>query len=355
MELQGAEGGVADALPGEHELLLRALAVGDGALDEPLRLGPGAAASLQRRVTRCRGAPPRRECRRRRRPRGCGCRRRRRTPLDHAGEGLALADAGRVLLLVHQLLLLNAAPQGGRRRRRPPAAAAAVAVPDLAKRRRLDGPGRSASRGGRPAAPGGGPDADAVALLVGARGPGEQGPEEGTRRLQLRVHGPGGALLAPAGGAAVRLSLHPGRGLRIADPRNSSSSMPRRDRRGAPPAAATSTSTSAAAARVSFLLMLGLVQPAAPEEHLIPAGRWRRRAPAHPELEPPARTEIQVDVLLLSKALSRSSRHGCSGAHGVEAAAACSLLGPIVRAKMAKWGKEERSYGGAEAVAGRSV
>jgi hypothetical protein len=58
----GAErGGVADAVPG---VLLRPLAVGDGALDQPLRLGPRAIAPLQGRTGN--RAPPRRG---RRRPR----------------------------------------------------------------------------------------------------------------------------------------------------------------------------------------------------------------------------------------------------------------------------------------------
>lgn len=83
--------------------------------------------------------------------------------------------------------------------------------------------------------------------------------------------------------------------------------LQRRDRRGAPPAGATTPADADADADVNLLRLAarprwrGLVrgrrrrrlQPA-PAEELV-----RRAAPAHPELQLPARAEIQVDVLLL--------------------------------------------------------
>uniref|UniRef100_A0A804LI79 Uncharacterized protein n=1 Tax=Zea mays TaxID=4577 RepID=A0A804LI79_MAIZE len=321
--------GVADALPGEPQLLLRALAVGDGALDQPLRLRPGAAAPLQRRPAASPGAPPRRGRRRQRLRRRRGGRRRCRVPpLDHAGEGLALPGGGGELLLVHQLLLLDAAPQGGRRR---PAAvvAVAVAVIDLGKRRlaavalRLAGWWRRS---------GAGPDLGAAALLVGARGsPGEQGPEEGPRRQQLRVHRP---RRLPAAGA---LGAQPRRhGLRVvAEPRGVRV-LQRRHRRGAPPAGAT---TSAAAADVNFLRLAARprwrrrLQPTTAAEELV-----RRAAPAHPELQLPARTEIQVDVLLLHQRTHASHR---GAAELVRGSGAHCLL-PCSRRRAGRiWGEEE--------------
>lgn len=202
---------------------------------------------------------------------------------------MAAAAAGcRELLLVHQLLLLDAAPQRGRSR--AAAADAVAAALDLPKCRLA----ARRSAGAR------GPNADsAVALLVGARGPGEQGPEEGPRRLQLRVHSRLAGLLPP-GALRSRLQTANPPGLRML--------LQRCDRGSAPPAAAAAAAGRGGVRikRLARRPRRDLVEPA-PGEQLVRAGSRRFVGPAHPELILPARTEIQVDVLLLPKRVRASS------------------------------------------------